>query len=218
MFQMLFSPGKINTLELKNRVIMTAMHLNYTPGGKANDRLIRFYEERARYEVAMAIVGGCAIDEFSGSPDMINLKDDEDMEGLSRLTEAVHRAGGRLCAQLYHGGAYVHSLFLKGKKAISPSGVFSRFTKETPRALANDEIPWVVDNFAQGAKRAKVAGFDSVEILASAGYLISQFLSPLTNKRQDEYGGPLENRMRFGLEVARAVRAAVGRDYPVICR
>lgn len=218
MFQMLFSPGKINTLELKNRVIMTAMHLNYTPGGKANDRLIRFYEERARYEVAMAIVGGCAIDEFSGSPDMINLKDDEDMEGLSRLTEAVHRAGGRLCAQLYHGGAYVHSLFLKGKQAISPSGVFSRFTKETPRALAKDEIPWVVDNFAQGAKRAKAAGFDSVEILASAGYLISQFLSPLTNKRQDEYGGPLENRMRFGLEVARAVREAVGRDYPVICR
>ncbi len=218
MFEMLFSPGRINTLELKNRVIMTAMHLNYTPGGKANDRLIRFYEERARYEVAMAIVGGCAIDEFSGSPDMINLKNDEDMEGLSRLTEAVHRAGGRLCAQLYHGGAYVHSMFLKGKQAISPSGVFSRFTKETPRALSKDEIPWVVDNFAQGAKRAKAAGFDSVEILASAGYLISQFLSPLTNKRQDEYGGPLENRMRFGQEVARAVRAAVGREYPVICR
>ncbi len=218
MFKMLFSPGRINTMELKNRVIMTAMHLNYTPGGKANERLIRFYEERARYEVAMAIVGGCAIDDFSGSPDMINLKDDEDMEGLSRLTEAVHRAGGRLCAQLYHGGAYVHSLFLKGKQAISPSGVFSRFTKETPRALTKEEIPWVVDNFAQGAKRAKAAGFDSVEILASAGYLISQFLSPLTNKRQDEYGGPLENRMRFGLEVARAVRAAVGREYPIICR
>lgn len=218
MFEMLFSPGRINTLELKNRVIMTAMHLNYTPGGKTNDRLIRFYEERARYEVAMAIVGGCAIDDFSGSPDMINLKNDEDMEGLSRLTEAVHRAGGRLCAQLYHGGAYVHSLFLKGKQAMSPSGVFSRFTKETPRALTKEEIPWVVDNFAQGAKRAKAAGFDSVEILGSAGYLISQFLSPLTNKRQDEYGGPLENRMRFGQEVARAVRAAVGREYPVICR
>jgi 2,4-dienoyl-CoA reductase (NADPH2) len=149
---------------------------------------------------------------------MLSLKDDADMDGLKRLAEAVHRAGGHLFAQLYHAGAYAHSVFLGGKQALSPSGVFSRFTKETPREMTRSDIIWVIENFAKAAQRAKDAGFDGVEILGSAGYLISQFLSPLTNKREDEYGGPLENRMRFGLEVLRAVRQQVGSDFPVSYR
>jgi 2,4-dienoyl-CoA reductase (NADPH2) len=218
MFEMLFRPGRIRDLELKNRVIMTAMHLNYTPGGRVTDRIIRFYAERARNDVTLAIVGGCAIDEYSGGSDFVDLRPHCDMEGLRRLTDAVHQAGGLLCAQLYHAGAYAHSVFLGGRQAISPSGVFSRFTKETPRAMSLGEIAQVIDNFAQAAVRAKEVGFDSVEILASAGYLISQFLSPLTNRRDDEYGGPLENRMRFGMDVTRAVRQAVGPDYPILAR
>ncbi|MGQ9859355.1 MAG: oxidoreductase [Thermodesulfobacteriota bacterium] len=218
MLEELLRPGKIGDLELSNRVIMTAMHLNHTPGGKVSERIKAFYEERARYGLAMAIVGGCTVDEYAGSPDMLSLKEDADMEGLKGLTDAVHRAGGLICAQLYHAGGYAHSFFLGGKQALSPSGVPSRFTKETPREMTRSEILWVIENFAKAAARAKEAGFDAVEILASAGYLISQFLSPLTNKREDEYGGPLENRMRFGLEVLRGVRSAVGRRYPVICR
>ncbi len=214
----LFKPVRIGKLELPNRVVMTAMHLNYTPGGKVSERLIAFYEERARFGLSLAIVGGCTVDEYSGSPDMLSLKDDADMDGLKRLAEAVHRAGGHLFAQLYHAGAYAHSVFLGGKQALSPSGVFSRFTKETPREMTRSDIIWVIENFAKAAQRAKDAGFDGVEILGSAGYLISQFLSPLTNKRDDEYGGPLENRMRFGLEVLRAVRQQVGSDFPVSYR
>lgn len=218
MFEYLFKPIRIGTLELPNRVVMTAMHLNYTPGGKVSERIMAFYEERARLGLSLAIVGGCTVDEYSGSPDMLSLKDDADMDGLKRLTEAVHNAGGRLFAQLYHAGAYAHSIFLGGKQALSPSGVFSRFTKETPKEMTRSEIVWVIENFAKAAQRAKDAGFDGVEILGSAGYLISQFLSPLTNKRNDEYGGPLENRMRFGLEVLRAVRQQVGAGFPVIYR
>lgn len=214
----LFQPIDIGTLRVSNRVVMTAMHLNYTPGGRVSDRIVAFYEERAKYGLSLAIVGGCTVDEYSGSPDMLSLKEDADIEGLKRLTDAVHKAGGHLFAQLYHGGAYVHSIFLGGRQALSPSGVFSRFTKETPREMSRLEIVSVIENFAKAAKRAKDSGFDGVEILGSAGYLISQFLSPLTNKREDEYGGTLENRMRFGLEVLKAVREAVGRDYPVIYR
>ncbi len=218
MLEWLFRPGRIGTLELKNRVVMTAMHLNYTPGGKVSERLIQFYAERAKNELALAIVGGCTVDEFSGSPDMINLKTDADMDGLRRLTDAVHQAAGHSCAQLYHAGGYTHSIFLGGKQALSPSGVFSRFTRETPKAMTLGEISWVLENFAQAAQRGKEAGFDAVEILAGAGYLISEFLSPVTNKRDDAYGGSLENRMRFGVEVARAVRQAVGQGYPILCR
>jgi 2,4-dienoyl-CoA reductase (NADPH2) len=218
MLEYLFKPVRIGKLELPNRVVMTAMHLNYTPGGKVSERLIAFYEERARFGLSLAIVGGCTVDEYSGSPDMLSLKDDADMDGLKRLAEAVHRVGGHLFAQLYHAGAYAHSVFLGGKQALSPSGVFSRFTKETPREMTRSDIIWVIENFAKAAQRAKDAGFDGVEILGSAGYLISQFLSPLTNKRDDEYGGPLENRMRFGLEVLRAVRQQVGSDFPVSYR
>ena len=218
MLERLFTPGSIGNLELPHRVVMTAMHLNYTPGGKVSDRIVAFYEERARYGLGLAIVGGCSIDDYSGSPDMLSLKEDCDKEGLKRFTDAVHKAGGKICAQLYHAGGYAHSFFLGGKQALSPSGVFSRFTKETPKEMTRSEISWVIENFAKAAGRAKETGFDAVEILASAGYLISQFLSPVTNKRQDEYGGPLENRMRFGLEVLRAVRQAVGNNYTVICR
>lgn len=218
MLDRIFTPGKIGSLEVQNRIVMTAMHLNYTPGGRVSDRIVAFYQERARYGLTLAIVGGCSIDEYSGSPDMLSLKEDCDKEGLKRFTDAIHREGGKICAQLYHAGGYAHSFFLGGRQALSPSGVFSRFTKETPKEMTRSEILWVIENFARAAFRAKEAGFDGVEILASAGYLISQFLSPLTNKRQDEYGGPLENRMRFGLEVVRAVRQEVGSNYTVLCR
>ena len=197
---------------------MTAMHLHFTPGGKVNDRLIRFYETRAQGGVGLAVVGGCTIGELSGSKDFISLQKDDDIEGLSRLTDAVHAAGGLLAAQLYHAGAYVQSAALGGQQALSPSGMYCRFTRETPRAMSRKDIEAVIDQFAGAAIRAKKAGFDAVEILASAGYLICQFLSPLTNTRADEYGGELPNRMRFGVNVLKAVRNAVGPDFPVICR
>ena len=217
-FPNLFSKININSMELKNRIVMTAMHLGYTPEGFVTERLVDFYSLRAKGGVGLIIVGGCPIDEQGSMSGMIRIDHDRYIPGLRRLTNEVKGAGARIAAQLYQAGRYVHSSMIGGQKPISASAVRSTFTGETPRALEPDEIPVVQDRFAEAAVRAKISGFNAVEILGSAGYLISQFLSPLTNLREDGYGGSSENRMRFGLEVAEKVRMAVGDDFPVIMR
>ncbi|MBN1847638.1 MAG: FAD-dependent oxidoreductase [Deltaproteobacteria bacterium] len=217
-FPHLFSPITINGMTVKNRVVMTAMHLNYTPDGEVTDQLIDFYSRRAKGGVGLIIVGGCPIDDQGSMRSMARLDDDRYIPGLRRLTQAVKQDGAKIAAQLYQAGRYVHSSMIGGKQAISASAVRSTFTGETPRALELDEIPMIQDRFFEAAARAKKSGFDAVEILGSAGYLISQFFSPVTNRRVDLYGGSFENRMRFGLEIAEKVRKAVGDDYPVIMR
>lgn len=217
-YPFLFSPIQINRMPLKNRIVMTAMHLGYTPQGEVTDQLVEFYRERARGGVGLIIVGGCPVDEYGGMAGMVLLNHDRFVPGLERLTAAVKEGGARIAAQLYQAGRYTHSVMIGGRKPFSSSAVRSKLTGETPRALELDEIPGVQDKFAEAALRARKAGFDAVEILGSAGYLISQFLSPITNLRDDEYGGPIENRMRFGLEVVEKVRRAVGPDYPVMIR
>lgn len=217
-FPNLFSPIKINGMSLKNRIVMPAMHLGYTPEGEVTDRLVDFYALRARGGVALIIVGGCPIDEHGGMASMISISDDRFIPGLERLASAVKGEGAKVAAQLYQAGRYTHSSMIGGRKPFSSSAVRSRLTGEIPRALKLEEIPAVQDDFSEAAIRAKKAGFDAVEILGSAGYLICQFLSPLTNLREDKYGGSFENRMRFGLEVVEKVRTAVGADYPILMR
>lgn len=217
-FPNLFSQVRINKLTLKNRIVMTAMHLGYTPQGEVTDRLVEFYAARAIGGVALIIVGGCVIDEHGGMASMIRISDDSSIPGLARLVRSVKKRGAKIAAQLYQAGRYAHSSMIGGRKPFSASAVRSRLTGETPRALELEEIPQVQDKFSLAALRAKKAGFDAIEILGSAGYLISQFLSPITNLRRDRYGGSLENRMRFGIEVAEKVRNIVGPEYPVIMR
>ena len=203
---------------LKNRIVMTAMHLRYTPEGEVTDRLVDFYVRRAQGGVGLIILGGCRIDELGGMSNMIAIDDDRYVPGLTRLVGAVQKGGSKIAAQLYQAGRYTHSTMIGGKTPVSASAVASRLTRETPRALELEEIPGIIDHFAAAAVRAKKAGFDAVEVLGSAGYLISQFFSPITNVREDQYGGALENRMRFGLEVVAKVREEVGLDYPIIMR
>ena len=217
-FPHLFSPITIQNMALENRIVMTAMHLGYTPKGEVTDQLVNFYAERARGGVGLAIVGGCPVDEAGGMIGMVSLYDDRFIPGLKRLTHAVQNNGAKIAAQLYQAGRYTHSVMIGGQKPISASAVRSRLTGETPRALELEEIPGVQDKFAEAAVRARDAGFDAVEILGSAGYLISQFLSPITNLREDAYGGSFENRMRFGIETIMKVRKALGPDYPILLR
>ncbi len=212
----LLTPIKIGGMELKNRVVMPAMHMGYCRDGFVTERLVEFYRARARGGVGLIIVGGCGIDEHSFGT-MIKLDDDKYIPGLAELTEAVHGEGGRIAAQLFHPGRYSYS-FLSGVQAVAPSAVASRITGQKPREMTLAEITQTVENFAGAAVRAKEAGFDAVEIIASAGYLISQFLSPVSNLRADEYGGDFERRMKFGLDVAARVRGAVGPEYPVLFR
>ncbi|MFH1090969.1 MAG: NADH:flavin oxidoreductase, partial [Pseudomonadota bacterium] len=206
----LLSPLQVGPLILKNRVVMPAMHMVYTPEGEVTDQLIDFYVERARGGVALIIIGGCPIDEVSGMSAMVMLNQDRLIPGLARLTRAVHDQGAFIAAQLYHSGRYSFSAMIGGRQSIAPSAVRSRFTGEVPREMTKPDIRQTIDNYAQATRRAREAGFDAVEIIASAGYLISQFLSPITNFRDDEYGGSFENRMRFGLEVSDSVREAAG--------
>jgi 2,4-dienoyl-CoA reductase (NADPH2) len=213
-YPLLFEPITLNRLELRNRIVVPAMHLNYTPGGKVSDQLVAFYRERAAGGAGLMIVGGCVINEKAGGPIFVSIKDDEDIPGLKRLADAAHEHGAAMGAQLYMAGAYSHGMLIGGQ-AVSSSPHTSRFTKEECRALSREEIAAVQDDFAAAARRAKEAGLDMVEILGSAGYLICQFLSPKINQRTDEYGGSLENRMRFGLEVIAKVRAAVGDEFCV---
>jgi 2,4-dienoyl-CoA reductase (NADPH2) len=214
----LFAPIQLNRTEIRNRIVLPAMHLGYTPEGFVSERLIDFYQERAAGGVGMIIIGGCIIDEYSGMSNMIAIHDDRYIEGLARLAQAVQKEGSRLFAQLYQAGRYTYSFMINGKTPLAPSAVRSKFTGETPKAMDLEEIAMVQDNFVKAAIRAQKAGLDGVEVLGSAGYLISQFLSPITNKREDEYGGSFENRQRFGREVVEKIRKALGPDYPLIVR
>ena len=214
----LFEPIKINQLELKNRICMPAMHMNMAVNFEVSDQLIDFYAERARGGVGVITVGYATVDEYSGNVTNIGAHKDEFIPGLKRLAQAIQENGARAVVQINHAGRYNFSFFLDGKQAVAPSAVPSRMTRETPRELTIDEIKEIVNRFSQAAARVKKAGYDGVEVLSGTGYLISEFLSPFTNKRVDDYGGSFENRMRFGLEVMQAIRQEVGADFPLIVR
>nr|MDO8081815.1 FAD-dependent oxidoreductase [Candidatus Freyarchaeota archaeon] len=214
----LFEPIQIRNMNLKNRAVMPAMHLGYADKGYVTQQIIDFYAERARNEVGLILVGGCWTEILGkGMETMLRIDSDEAIPGLSKLTKAIHEGGAKCGAQLYHSGRYAFS-FIIGQTPVSASAVQSKFTGETPRALTKEEILQTEENYGEAALRAKRAGFDAVELIASAGYLIPQFLSPLTNKRDDEYGGALKARMRFGVECIQAIKDKVGDDYPLIMR
>ncbi len=213
----LFEPVSLKKITLKNRIAMPAIHHCYTPEGYVNDRLISYYAERARGGTAMITVGGCTIDHVGQGPMMIGIHDDKFLEGLEKLASSIKDNGAVSAAQLYQAGRYTHSI-MSGQEPIAPSALASRLTREKPREMTIEDIEQVKEAFSEAALRAQKAGFDAVEILGSAGYLICQFLSPLTNQRTDQYGGSLENRMRFGLEVVEKCRVSLGPDYPLIIR
>ncbi len=213
----LFEPISIGKMELKNRIAMPAIHHCYTPDGFVNERLIKYYEVRARGGVGLITVGGCTIDKLGQGPMMIGLHDDQFIEGMSKLAKAIQDSGAKVATQLYQAGRYTHSM-MTGEQPIAPSPLPSRLTRETPREMTKEDIETVIESYGQAARRTKEAGFDAVEVLGSAGYLICQFLSPVTNERTDEYGGCWDNRMRFGLEVARKIREVVGPDFPLLMR
>ncbi len=218
MIKKLFEPIQIGPVGLPNRVVMTAMHLNYSPNGEVNDQFINFYEARAAGGAGLIIVGGAEInDQAAGIDLMLSIKDDRNIPGLRSFTDRIHEYETKVAIQLYMAGAYSFCS-LKGLPILAPSEYTSYFTRQKTTPMTLDDIERVQHDFVEATRRAKEAGFDAVEVIASAGYLICQFLSPKTNKREDQYGGSLENRMRFGLETISRVREAAGPDMAVIVR
>ena len=218
MFPQLFKPIRIGPLEIPNRILMPCMGTLFSLDQKLNERHYRFYERRAEGGAGVIVAGPVGIDFLGGGLIILSLREDSSIPDFKILADRVHAKGSRLFVQLFHGGRYTFSMMIEGQQAIAPSPVRSRYTGEIPREMSLEEIEQVQDAFAQAARRAREAGIDGVEIIGSAGYLISQFLSPVTNLRTDGYGGSFENRARFALETIRKVRAAVGSDYPVTIR
>jgi 2,4-dienoyl-CoA reductase (NADPH2) len=214
-FKRLFEPITIKNVEIKNRIVMPSMGLLYSNDFAFNDRYRAFYRERAKGEVGLMTIGPVSIDRVGSAFVMPGLHDDSFVEPLQKFVEELHRETDvKLAVQLLQMGRYAFS-FLTGMTSIAPSAIPSKITGETPREMTRDDIEEVKEAYAQAARRAKEAGFDLIEVLACTGYLISQFLSPVTNRRTDEYGGTIENRMRFGLEVIGKVRETVGDDTAV---
>lgn len=214
----LFEPIAINRLAVKNRIYMPAMGLEICKDYLVPDKLVDFYAERAKGGAGIIVVGFATVNDVSAAlPGLIGAHRDAFIPGLKRLADSIQQHGARAAVQINHAGANAHSRFIDGKQPVAPSDV-PGMSRQTPHPLSLEEIRETINDFAQAALRVKQAGFDAVEVLSAGGYLISQFLSLVTNKREDEYGGSLENRMRFGIEVMQAVRKAVGDDFPIIAR
>jgi len=218
----LFQEGRIGRMTLRNRFVQAPIFTQFaTTWGEVDDRLIEYHRARARGGVGLIILENTCVDwevgRSAGHP--IRIDNDRFILGLSDLAEAAQNEGAKIAVQLHHTGRQnTRGNTTRNEPPIAPTaGITSAFGTE-PRGIHLDEIPGLIDYYRQGARRAVAAGFDAVEFHGAHGYLLQQFLSPKTNKRTDEYGGPLENRARFALEVVRAVREQVGPAFPLLYR
>jgi 2,4-dienoyl-CoA reductase-like NADH-dependent reductase (Old Yellow Enzyme family) len=214
----LFSPIGLGNLELRNRLVRsaTAEHLATEPVGRATASLATLYGELARGGVGLIITGHAYVTpEGKAHAEMLSVHCDQVIPGLKTLTEAVHAEGGHVALQVSHGGRQCDPACTP--RTIAPSAVPTA-SGNRPREMAADEIVGTVDAFGQAARRARLAGFDAVQLHGAHGYLIGQFLSPHTNRRTDAWGGDFERRLAFLAAVCEAVRGEVGPDYPVLIK
>ncbi|UJD96142.1 NADPH-dependent 2,4-dienoyl-CoA reductase [Lelliottia amnigena] len=210
----LFTPLDLGFTTLKNRVLMGSMHTGLEEHPDGAERLAAFYAERARHGVALIVTGGVA-PALSG----VGMEGGAVLNDVSQLphhrvvTDAVHKEGGKIALQILHTGRYSYQPHL-----VAPSAIQAPINRFKPHALTHDEILTLIDDFARCAALAREAGYDGVEIMGSEGYLINEFLAARTNQRDDEWGGEYARRMRFAIEVVRAVRERVGTDFIIVFR
>lgn len=243
MFEHLASPLRIGSLELPNRIAMAPMGVEIVEGdGHVREPVIRYYEERARGGAGLLIteVAAMAYPRGANSSHQMGLSDDTFLPGLRELTDRVHAHGSKIAVQLVHHGKVSRLDVKEGREVLMPSEPTFHGSMDLGRVLTHEEIglmagamggvkpkireatetdiAQIVDEFARAAERARRAGFDAVEIHAAHGYLISEFLSPAWNHREDAYGGSVEKRARLLCEVIAAAKERAGADFPVWCR
>jgi len=214
----MFSEGKLGSLTLKNRLVRSAVWEGLADEkGLVTDQLVRYHERLAQGGIGLIILGYTYVQPNGRqSPGQTAIWSDDYIAGLKKLTSAVHAEGGKISIQLAHVGPQTNPTMIGGEQPVGCSAV-EHPVFGTPRALSTVEVKQMIEDFGQAAKRAKEAGFDAIQIHGAHGYLVSQFLSPRWNVREDEYGGSPENRMRFALEVYNAVRANAGK-LPVLIK
>jgi 2,4-dienoyl-CoA reductase (NADPH2) len=208
-YQNLFKPLNLSGLRLKNRITMAPLYLGYAAeGGRISRLLLHYYNEMAQSGAAMIMVENASITPSgSGSPRTIRCDHNRYLKGLETLADTIHRGKSLAGLQINHAGRFAHV-----SESVAPSAI-PAFGK-TPRALTQKETLTIQKQFAEAALRVKKAGFDLVELHGGTGYLLAQFVSPRTNRRSDSYGGPIENRINFPIEVLKRVKDTVG-DFPV---
>lgn len=215
----LFDPLEINGMKLKNRIVMPPMNMRMaTSDGAITERHIKHYVERAQGGVGLIIVEHAyVLAKGIFSAGQLGFYDDKFISGFRRLTDSVHHNGARIAIQLNHAGSRTKHDIINDQPA-GPWNIPVPGDPEIPRPLTISEIAMIVKAFGEAARRAMEAGFDAVEIHGAHGYLLNQFLSPCTNKRQDEYGGDLEGRLRLPLEVIGEAKRRVLRNIPLFYR
>jgi 2,4-dienoyl-CoA reductase-like NADH-dependent reductase (Old Yellow Enzyme family) len=207
----IFSPGQIGTMKVKNRLVRSATMISAAERGRPTDEYIQFYRRLALGGVGVITTGFMIpTEDDAGNRRQIFIYDDDLIKGLQQVAEAVHRADKdcRLVAQIGHSG-----------ETVSPSGIRWPFPwKRAGRALTGNEVDAVVKDFAEAIRRVKTAGFDGVELHGAHAFLLSSFLSPLTNKRTDQYGGSPEKRVQIIWEIMDQARKRVGPDFPIMIK
>lgn len=215
---MVLSQLTIGNVTLKNRIMRSATWEGMCNDGIPTESLIKLYEELAVNNVGLIITGYTYVSkEGMQLSYKMGIDSDKGLDVFQKLTDRVHKKRGHIAIQLVHAGGQANRK-TSGMQPIAPSAVSFPSYQEVPKEMTKDDIKRVVECFAKSAKRAKDVGFDFVQLHGAHGYLINQFLSPLTNKRKDEYGGSLENRFRFLKEVVVAIKDLVGDNYPLMIK
>ncbi len=214
----LFKPSSIGQMTLKNRIIKSAFIENMaTPNGLPTEDTLRYYERLARGGVGLIITGMAYVNRLGkGQPLQHGADTDEMIPAWRRITDSVHGLGGKIAMQIVHCGRQTNPKALTAPQAVAPSPALNLYYHSRSRAMTGDEIVQTIKDFGDAAARVKEAGFDAVQVHGAHGYLVSSFLSPLTNRRRDEWGGDAARRFRFPADVYTAVRRAVGSDFPVL--
>ena len=216
----LFEPIKIGNVELKNRVIMAPMEngMAAVGTGEVTDRIIAFFEERAQHNIAMIMPGSIGVSpEGRGLPTQLSLFDEKQVAGHKRLVDAIHSKGSLVAAQLYHAGRQA-SEAITGLDPLAPSAIPCGILQNHPKEITHEQMNRIKEQFRQAARWSIEAGYDIVEVHFAHGYLLHSFMSTHTNHRTDEYGGTLENRMRFTLECIEAIKKNVPDTMPVLVK
>ena len=255
-YELLFSPINIGSMTVKNRIVMSAAEFSLgEPSGKPTERLMDYYEERAKGGVGMITPGICRVNDMAGAATFtqLSMSRDANIEPMREFASRIHRHGAKLCIQLHHAGRQglassinslplviplvkcfpksLNTIYKSAPKLLALEQKKICFSVQAPsdcalqphgaarlHAMSRREIRKLIGDFIRAAERCKKAGVDAVELHAGHGYLLQQFLSPVTNLRTDEYGGSFENRLRFLSEIVTGIKERCGRDYPLIVR